>query len=328
MTKFYTSIVLLLLLGQNFAQENYSYFLYHKNCRKAEQRFLSDDIDKCFEIYLQTFDYYPFLFVRDCFTAAEIAHYSNKDSLAIEFLIKAIPFGFRKEILEDTSAKIYPHEMRELVQTKYWSKLISINDSLYQLYTSSINHSLKQKISNLIIVDQYWRRQNNTWTSRNFRKKREQIFDKVNDSHMEKLSSIFSTTGYPGAWFIGIGDSLPGQINYAAFNNANLSEITKIILFHNDSAYINHGEFLLAEVNKGHIHPRTYAMIRDFSDRHLVKPDRKEKMYFNIWWERENFSNQEFADHCEEIGCPTKQHLRLLESKLGKGYDVFWSPFR
>lgn len=324
------SLILLVLLVPicSFGQKHISYIEYHKNCRKAEKLFLNDSIKDCFDIYTKTFEKFEILFPRDCFMASQFAHKSENDSLAVEYILKGIQFGLNPDFFIKDSTGMYPKKMYYLKNSIYWRKITKQKDSLLNIYNQKIDWKLKKELMNMIRIDQNWRRKNNKWFNRTFRRGLEKKFDIVNDQHMNYLDSVFKKIGYPGIWKIGIGDSLSYETNYASFNNANLSGLPEIILYHNDSTYIKYGEFLFNEINKGHIHPRTFAMIRDFSDRHLVKKDKDEKMYYNIWWERDNYSKEEFEKHCNEIGCPTKQHLRNLAKKLGRGYDVFWSPFR
>jgi len=324
------SLILLILLTSiySFGQAELSYIEYHKNCRKAEILFLNDSIQECFDTYTSTFEKFDILFPRDCFMAAQFAHKSKEDSLAVEFILKGIQFGLNPEFFTKDSTNMYPKKMYFLQNTVYWNKVKEQKDSLLDIYIKQVNWVLKSEIMDMIRVDQNWRRKNNKWFNRTFRKGLEKEFNIVNNRHLNYLDSVFKEVGYPGTWIIGIGDSLRQETNYASFNNANLSGLPEIILYHNDSIYIKNGEFLFNEIDKGHIHPRTYAMIRDFRDRHLVKKDKNENMYYNIWWERDNYTVEEIEQHCYEIGCPTKQHLRDLSKKLGKGYDIFWSPFR
>ncbi len=318
------TLALLLTFFNCEAQQENSYINYHQKCRLAEAFFIRENPDSCFLIYNQAFSEYKILFPRDCFMAAQIAHKSNHDSLAIEYLMKGIKFGLNPEFLLADST----YKALELTTSKYWAKITEQKDSLYRIYVDNIDWKMKNELMRLIRIDQNWRRRNNKWFNRTFRKGLEKKFDAINDQHVIYLDSIFKNTGYPGSWITGIGDSLHYQTNYASFNNANLSDLPSIVLYHNDSAFMKYGDFLFNEIKKGHIHPRTYALIRDFRDRHLVKKDKNEKMYYNIWWERDNYSIEEFKKHCHEIGCPTKQHLRDLDNKLGRGYDGFWFPFR
>lgn len=324
------SLILLIVQASiySFGQEEVSYIEYHKNCRKAEKLFLNDSVKECFELFSSTFEKFEILFPRDCFVAAQFAHKTQNDSLAVEYILKGIQFGLNPEFFTKDSTNMYPKKMYHLQNSLYWNKVNEQKDSLFDIYIKKINWELKTDIMDMIRIDQNWRRKNNKWFNRTFRRGLEKKFNIVNNQHMIYMDSIFKTDGYPGTWKIGIGDSLSSETNYASFNNANLSGLPEIILYHNDSVYIKYGEFLFNEIDKGHLHPRTYAMIRDFSDRHLVKKNKDEKMYYNIWWERDNYSENEIEEHCYEIGCPTKQHLRNLSQKMGKGYDIFWSPFR
>lgn len=324
------TLILSILLASiySFGQVEISYVEYHKRCRKAEKLFLNDSIKECFETYTNTFEKFDILFPRDCFMAAQIAHISKEDSLAVEYILKGIQFGLNQDFFTIDSASTYPKKMYFLQNSVHWNKVKMQKDSLHNIYLKQIDLELKTELIEMIRVDQNWRIKNNKWFNRTFRKGLEKKFNLVNNQHMSYLDSIFKEKGYPGTWLTGIGDSLSNETNYASFNNANLSELPDIILYHNDSVYSNYGEFLFNEIDKGHIHPRTYAMIRDFRDRHLVKKDKDEKMYYNIWWERDNYTSEEFEEHCYEIGCPTKQHLRNLNKKMGRGYDIFWFPFR
>jgi len=324
------SLILLILLVSicSLGQENVSYIEYHKNCRKAEKLFLNDSLKECFETYSNTFDKFEILFPRDCFMASQFAHKSKNDSLAIVYILKGMQFGLNPDFFSKDSTKIYPKKMFYLKNSVYWTKISEQKDSLFNIYNQKIDWNLKNELMNMIRIDQNWRVKNNKWFNRTFRKYLEKKFNIINNQHMEYLDSIFKEIGYPGTWLTGIGDSLREETNYASFFNSNLNELPDIILYHNNSVYLKNGDFLFNEINNGHIHPRTYAMIRDFSDRHLVKKDKNENMYYNIWWERDNYTDEEFEQHSNEIGCPTKQHLRDLNTKLGKGYDIFWSPFR
>jgi hypothetical protein len=324
------SLILLILLIPicSFGQGDISYIEYHKNCRKAEKLFLNDSIKECFDIYTNTFEKFEILFPRDCFMASQFAHKSKKDSLAVEYILKGIQFGLNPDFFTKDIIRMYSKNIYYLKNSQYWSKIIKQKDSLFNIYHQKVDWELKSQLMDMIRVDQNWRIKNNKWFNRNFRKGLENKFNIVNKQHLNYLDSVFKDIGYPGNWITGIGDSLSYETNYGSFLNSNLNELPDIILYHNDSVYINYGGFLFNEIDKGHIHPRTYAMIRDFRDRHLVKKDKNENMYYNIWWKRYNYTDEEIEQHCYEIGCPTKQHLRNISNKLGKGYDIFWSPFR
>lgn len=324
----YFALLFLPIVSICHGQNSQSYVAYHQSCRQAEQLFLDDSLDKCFQLYARVFSTYDVLFPRDCFMAAQFAHKVGEDSLSVEFLIDAIPFGLQSRMLYLDTAHHPYFAMQSVVQSIYFSKLLRLEDSLSTLYKKSVDWQLKAEITEMVRIDQDWRRRNNKWFNRNFRRGLERPFEKVNDGQMSYLDSIFSTKGYPGSWLIGVGDSQYYETNYPSFNNVNLSEMTNIMLYHSDSAFVKHGAFLFSEIDKGHIHPRTYALIRDFRDRHLIRKDKKELMHYNVWWQRNNYSTEEFKQHCHEIGCPTKQHLRELYKKLGNGYDVFWYPFR
>ena len=321
-------LTILLTSFNSFGQEDISYIEYHKNCRKAEKLFIQDSISRCFDIYNKTFNKFEILFPRDCFMAAQFAHKTQNDSLAVEYILKGMEFGLNPKFFSEDSTKMSPPKMHSLKSSLYWHKIIEQKDSLFNIYYQKVNWELKNEIMTMIRIDQNWRRKNNKWFNRTFRRGLEKKFDIVNKQHMNYFDSVFKEIGYPGTWIVGIGDSLGYETNYASFNNANLDDLADIILYHNDSAYVKYGDFLFNEIDRGHIHPRTYAIIRDFRDRHLVKKDKDENMYYNIWWERDNYTEVEIEQHCFEIGCPTKQHLRNLNKKLGKEYDIFWYPFR
>lgn len=318
----------LLIILSNYSIFCYSqvvtnYIDYHQQCRKAEEWFLKDSVEKSFVSFNEAFNKFEILFPRDCFMAAQIAHKSNYDSLAIEYLLFGMEFGLNPEIINSNGSYL-----NDLKSSVYWNKVEVNKDSLSSIYRQKVNWDLKNEIMLMTRQDQDWRVKNNKWFNRKFRKSSETKFKRFNKSQMNYLDSIFSTHGYPGSWLIGIGDSLSHLTEYASFNNANLSGIPSAILYHHDSTYLKYGKFLLNEISNGHIHPRTYAIVRDFNDRYFVKNNKDQKMYYNIWWERENFSKKEMEQHCQRIGCPTKQHLRLLNQKFGAGYDVFWYPFR
>lgn len=318
---------ILVFLAANAQETNY--LEYHKNCRKAESYFLNYDTLQCINTYKTTFESFEILFPRDCFMAAQIASKLGQDSMAVEFILKGIPFGLNPEFFSngDTAHQIMNYKITKLTETKYWQTVTLQLDSLRQIYLKRVDWELKEKINTLMDEDQKLRARCNKTINTIFRPDLEKRFAKLNQKHMIFLDSVFQERGYPGVWLTGIGDSI-NPITNPYSNNANLSDIFKIILYHNDSVFLNYGEFLYKELKLGHIDSKTYAMICDFNDRHLVKSDKAQKMYYNIWWERNNYSTEEFISHCDEIGCPSKEHLRKLSDKLGEGYDIFWWPFR
>lgn len=316
--------LLISLFFSNVICAQNDYITYHQQCRKAEKFFIQQQPDSAIALFQLTFQSYPYLFPRDCYMAAQIAQHHNKDSAAVAFLISAFEFGLRIETIEqDTSSRLH-----HLIATPYWKQAQAIFPEKYNRYLAAIDQPLKKTIDQFITEDQKARMRNNKWFNRNFRPKLEKTFDRMNDQHIRFIDSVCKVKGYPGSWLIGIGDSLFQQANNATQLNSNLNEATAILAYHNDSIHITLGDFLFSEIAKGHIHPRTYAMIRDFQNRHLIKKDQDEKMFYNIWWERDNFSEAEFIAHCDAIGCPTKKHQKQLYEALGKGYDSFGSPFR
>lgn len=329
MMRFFLFLWLNIILLSAYCQNNKSYIKYHQSCRAAEKFFIDGDSINCINLYEQIFKEYDFLFPRDCFIAAQIAYKSSMDSIAVEFLIKAVPFGLRQDFFSKPDAYNNPYKINQLRKSKYWDRFLSIYDSLRNIYTERVDWKLKEELIEMVKIDQDWRIKNNKWFNRNFRRGLENGFNKVNIAHMAYLDSVFQNVGYPGVWLTGVGDFLaPEETNYAVLNNQNLTEIFSVILYHYDSAYVKYGEFLKAEIDKGHIHPRTFALIRDFRDRFLVKRDKNEEMYYNIMWYRKNYTIEEFEQHCNEIGCPTWKHQYSLANKLGKGYDSFLLPLR
>lgn len=302
------------------SQSTKNYIVYHQECRQAEKYFIDSNYNNCFKTYNKVFNSYDFLFPRDCFTAAQLAYKTGEDSLAISYLKRGLPFGLNFDLIrEDTSLLI-----SKIIKSKYWNNYTEDYDSLYQLYIKRVDWKLKKELYERVLVDQQWRIKNNKWFNRNFRKRLEEKYKTVNKSHIHFLDSVFKIHGYPGIWLTGVGDSN----NIAANNTRNLSEIFFVLLYHYDSAFVQFGEFLYNEIKSGHLHPRVYAMIRDFNDRHLVKKESNQKMYYNIWWEAKNYTEEEFEQHCYEIGCPTKKHLKKLQNAVGNNVDIYWWPFR
>jgi hypothetical protein len=304
-----------------FSQTNNDYVSYHQACRQAEKFFIDSNYTKCFQTYDSLFKVYDFLFPRDCFTAGQLAAKAGKDSLAVEFLKKGVPFGLNADLIFKANPSLLISTLRK---TKYWTSYSADFPSLRQQYINRIDWRLKKELHQMVAVDQKWRTRNNKWFNRTFRKGLEKKYDVVNKKHVDFLDSVFKIKGYAGIWLTGVGDSTDIAFN----NNGNLSEIFSAILYHYDSAYVKYGDFLKSEITKGHIHPRTYAIVRDFQDRFTVKREKDQNMYYNIWWEATNYSEQEYERHCHAIGCPTKKHLRQLSRAAGNNIDIFWYAFR
>ncbi len=319
--KIYLISIIISLSFSLFSQIDKDFVLYHQTCRKAEIFFIDSNYTKCFVTYDSLFKAYDFLFPRDCFTAGQLAFKIGKDSLAVEFLKKGVPFGLNADLIFKTNPSLL---ISNVQKTKYWKSYLVDFSYLRQQYINRVDWKLKKQLYQMVALDQKLRIKNNKWFNRIFRKGLEKKFDIVNKRHVNFLDSVFKTKGYPGIWLTGVGDSTDIAFN----NNVNLSEIFSVILYHHDGTYLKYGDFLKKEIGNGHIHPRTYAMVRDFQDRFLVKHEKDQKMYYNIWWEAKNYSEHEFEQHCQVIGCPTKQHLRQLNKVVGNEVDIFWTPFR
>ena len=304
-----------------FSQDNKNYISYHQTCRKAEHYFIDSNYRQCIQTYDSLFKKYDFLFPRDCFTAAQLANKIGDDSMAVVFLKKGVPFGLNADMFIKTDTALQIHKIYD---SKYWINYKRDYDSLRKLYVNRVDWNLKKKIEEMVSLDQQIRIKNNKWFNRIFRKGLENDFNIVNQKHIAFLDSVFKIKGYPGIWLTGVGDSSNGSFNY----NGNLSEIFFVILYHYDSAYVKFGDFLRKEIETGHIHPRVYAMTRDFQDRWSGKREKHQEMYYNIWWEKANYTKKEYAQHCHDIGCPTKNLLRGLFRAGGYNTDFYWWPFR
>lgn len=321
MKSIYFLILLLVFTNFSIGQKSENYIQYHQNCRKAEQYFIQSDYIKCINLYDSIFNQFDFLFPRDCYLAAQIAKKAGNDSLAVIFLMKGVPFGLNAELIFSLDSI---HTISKISKSKYWQLYLNEYDSLRNLYITRIDWKLKSKLIEIVKEDQSWRVRNNKWFNRTFRHGLEKKFEIVNYNHTLFLDSVFKTKGYPGIWLIGVGDTSKPYFN----NILNLNEFSFILLYHEDSALVKYGNYLKSEIQNGHIHPRVYAMIYDFSDRFLVKNEKDQKMYYNLWWQANNFTKEEFDVHCNEIGCPTNEHLKQLALKCGNEIEMFWFPFR
>lgn len=96
-----------------FSQPNKDFVLYHQTCRQAEKFFIDSNYTKCFLTYDSLFKVYEFLFPRDCFTAGQLAFKAGKDSLAVEFLKKGVPFGLNADLIFKANTSLLISKIRK-----------------------------------------------------------------------------------------------------------------------------------------------------------------------------------------------------------------------
>jgi hypothetical protein len=82
------------------------------------------------------------LFPRDCFIAAQLAYTNEQDSLAVDYLLKGVPFGINAELIFESRKEF---EIRNLVQSKYWKNYQSSYPKLRADYINRVDWELKKR---------------------------------------------------------------------------------------------------------------------------------------------------------------------------------------
>ncbi len=261
-----------------------NYIPYFKAMAQAETAVSDSNFNDALEIYQNQFYNYTFIFPKDAYIAAQVAIAIKNESLAKYFIYRGISCG-----IDSGTLTANPHTYRWWMQNRGTYMTVTIYDSLRKINEARINQSLRKQMVELITQDQKLRNRNERYLNavvfnhklkpRLFRKWMRQA-----DSQSVQILKLTRQYGFPSHQLIGTND----RNIYRRFGTNMRSTYATVILFHANHAWQYFEKDLPAQLEKGYVTPKQYALLRDFATRHTITGNLKDTgfpdyQYFVRW---------------------------------------------
>lgn len=267
--------ILLFIFQNSLISQNY--IPYFKAIAEAETAVSDSNFTAALSIYETQFLAYPFIFPKDAYIAAQVAIATDNYMLAKYFVYRGISCG-----LDSGTLKANPHTYKWWVNNLGNTISVTIYDSLRKINEARINQTLRMQMVELIRKDQKLRKRNETYLNavvfnhklkpRLYRKWMRQA-----DSQSLQILQLTRKHGFPSHQLIGSND---GEI-YRRFGTNMRSTYATVILFHANHAWQFFEKDLPAQLEKGNITPKQYALLRDFATRHVITGKLKDSAFID-----------------------------------------------
>ena len=225
---------------------------YHLKIMQAEELIAEKSFQSALNIYQEVFSSYPFVFLRDCKNASQVAWYIGDESKTCEFVKHGIKSGWKmKEIKKHNSLK-------GLTKTKGFQTIRVQYDSLYELYSDRINPKLRWEVRKMSWKDQWGALMALFRFSEKAQAKYgERKFAPKNELRLRRVLEIVEDYGYPGERLIG---NAPWMMGIVGRRNQISQEFCR-----EDTIYQQQMKpILLTAITKGEMNPAYYAFIDDW----------------------------------------------------------------
>ncbi|WKK67151.1 hypothetical protein [Lutimonas zeaxanthinifaciens] len=228
-----------------------NYMEYHNTINYAEQ-FVSDErYEEALIKYVEVFNTYDFVFLRDYKVAAQLAFYLDKKEMVVEIIQEGFQSGWK---LKDLKKNKF---LSALKKQPEWKELEESYDPMNEIYLSKIDPALELKAHNMFKKDQ------KKALGALFRigdKSQIEYAEKKFAPHSEKqiitLLEIFNNEGYPGEKIIGNDFWISTIISHHNSISKNYSR--------KDTLYPHIRPTLKKFLEKGEISPYEFALIDDW----------------------------------------------------------------
>ena len=258
---FFISIFASLTLNAN---TNWDYLNYHSKIAEAESLIGDEKFHEAITIYEEVFNFYDFVFLRDCLVAAQLSFYLNEKQKAFSYIKKCIAAGLELKALKKNKF------LRQFQIGPEWKTIKKEYDSLRHLYVTRIDLPARDSVHSMFNKDQ--------------RKALGALFkigDKAQEKYatnkfaphseiqMAKLITMLQNKGYPGEKLIGNDFWMATIISH---HNSISQEYSK-----NDTIYEYVRPRLIQAIKAGQMSPYEFALIDDWQK--ATSSDRSETGY-------------------------------------------------
>ncbi|MBR09948.1 MAG: hypothetical protein CMP48_19960 [Rickettsiales bacterium] len=283
------------------------YTNYHREVLRIEELIAEKQFEMALDAYDKLFDKYQFVFLREYKIAAQLAAHLGDEYRTFEYLGFGVASGWTLEGIKKHD------KLKYLKRNPRWSDLELSYAALRQDYEYRINDSLRQVVKNLSKEDQKM-----AWnylfrpSEKSKNKFIENVAIPISERHVNHLTNIIKTHGYPGEQII--GNSVWASTILGHHNS--LSPEYQLA----DKLYPTLKPILLEAIKRGEMNPYDYAIIEDW---YLsVKSDRQIKSYGII-----NPLTQEDFDRSNEMRSDLnirsiELRNKLIEVEIMTGIDL------
>lgn len=233
-----------------------NYIDYYKGVSEAQQEAADSNYSNALEIYYNTFEQYTFRFARDCYNAVEISALTT-DSAKMNYFIRcSLKQGIPISVFKNAS---FLEEYRE---TKHWAGVIKSSDSLFHIYSSSINLDIRNEITQMFAADQQIRMRYYKWYNILIRPFLSRKWKNLNRAQVHRIMEITKEFGFPGERLIGV--DLPSM--HPKIHSLQLSAGMPILLFihHFSQPNPSFDSFLFEQIGTGHLWNQHFVTICNF----------------------------------------------------------------
>jgi len=187
-----------LLLITLYQPPTTNYQRYHQRVLQAEEHLIDSAYRQALDEYTSMLTTYDFIFVRDLKIATQVAWLVRDTAMAIHFLEKGMLAGWERKEIRRTDF------LDALRLTNAYRELDKKYPTLRSQYESSLDQTLRKQVQRLFKQDQWkalgallriGRKAKDRYTERRFAPQSEE--------HLQALSTILETHGYPGERLIG-----------------------------------------------------------------------------------------------------------------------------
>ncbi len=242
------------------------YGAYHRAVLHAEHLFLNKVFPAAFAQYKAAFTDYPRPFAKDCFVALQLACWQRDTTYADYFFQKAFENGINREM-----TGMAGHINTYLRRSDAYERRI---DSLYKAcrprYLNALNLDQRFEVEALLKKDGLYHEMPAEYATL---KVRDSLYGRVVDANVLALAAMIRRHGLPGEKTAGIQDAKLDDLHAPQYWMRMTALATHIFHHQPWAAQLLRSELLQA-VRDGELHPRSYALIYEWSYCWLVEGQR------------------------------------------------------
>lgn len=252
--KITTLLILIICSNFCFAQD---YYAYYEGIKKAKLSLIEDSLEVSINHYHQTFEKFDFVFARDCFNALEVSTKVGNQKMTDYFLRRSLKQGIEFNLLNQDSI------LTAFKKTEFWPNILSVKDSLKEIYTNNVNWEIRNEIISMFGEDQTIRdlADKNRFNIFRIRKLNKQ-FEEIDAKLVLRLIEITKKYGFPGEKLIGLDvESMHPKINT---HDLSAGMPIVILIHHFSQPNKSYNSILIDEIQTGNLSNEHYATISDF----------------------------------------------------------------
>lgn len=296
---FFQVVLVMLIACLCNAQGKRSYLRYHDSVRVIENDFFEegDTSKKILERYRRLFETYDFVYLQDCYTAMQIAIFLGDEKHFMKFMEKATKNGLTRSNLNG-----FQYILKSDIYKKNEKAIGFMITEHRPHYLSRINKELLVQFVKIYAEDQA---QKNCLTGESTADCMRR-YNSAYQVELEKVMKLIAKYGMPSDKLIGVDQKdilqelaihnadlahyyqkfkgfyniAPSQ--YELDNRAVASTLMIPLMWHGNCSYLGLKPFLDRELEKGNIHPRDIAIIKDEDYRSVNLCESRDSVYYNI----------------------------------------------